>query len=185
MRGRIALASAIGAGLLTYWVADVQPGAPRLPAGEEIRISREPCGESCPAYTLAVTPAGRLDFNGVRHTAVQGSRSRTVGRAAYERLRLALAPLRPGTGGERVLRCDAAGDDPAQVTIEWLSARGGRTALRYRLDCREPAEVQLEHTVQSLLEGLQVEGWAAAKGSSSDVASVEAKHSGHARPEPG
>lgn len=138
----------------------MQPGAPRSGSGEEIRISRGPCFGFCPVYTIAVTPAGRVDFEGKRHTAVLGPRSHTVGRSAYARVRRALGPYRPATGLETELPCPAAATDMAMITIEWISASGVRTALRYRLGCTSAQAKELETLMETQLQHLGVDGWA-------------------------
>jgi hypothetical protein len=154
----------LGTGLLICCTPRVQSGALPSPAREEIRLSRGPCFGFCPVYTLAVTPAGRVDFKGERHTAVLGSRSHSVGRAAYDEVRRALAPVRPPTGSEHALACTAgAPTDMSSLTIEWIAANGMRTALTYRMGCRDPEGTHLERMVEKQLRRLGAEGWAAQK----------------------
>ena len=141
----------------------MQPGAPTPPALEEIRISRGPCFGFCPVYTLAVTPAGRVDFKGERHTAVLGPRAHSAGRDAYEAVRSALAPLRPETGSERQSECKVAVSDMSTLTLEWIAADGTRTALSHGMGCRDPEGAGISRTIEEQLRTLQVEAWAAQK----------------------
>jgi hypothetical protein len=164
MRAISFVAVALGAGLLISCTPRVRPGVPPLsPKLEEIRISRGPCFGFCPVYTVAVTPAGRVDFTGERHTAVLGPRARSAGRETYEAVRKALASARPRTGEARAQPCPSAATDMAQMTVEWIAASGTRTALTYNLGCREPATAKLAQTVEAQLQALQVADWAAQK----------------------
>lgn len=164
MRGYTLFAIALGTGLLSCCTPRVQSGALPTPAKEEIRLSRGPCFGFCPVYTLAVTPAGRVDFKGERHTVVLGPRSHTVGRAGYEDVRRALAPMRPATGSETAFACASEmPTDTASLTIEWIEADGGRTALTYRLGCRDEAGAAIERTVEEQLRRLEADTWATQK----------------------
>lgn len=167
MRGFTLSAIVLGTGLLLCCTPRMQPGAQQPPLsvrpGEEIRLSRGPCFGFCPVYTLAVTPAGRVDFEGKRHTAVLGPRSHSVGRGVYREVRRALAPLRPATGSQREAPCPAAATDMAVLTIEWIAADGTRTALTHRMGCRDPAGAAIERTVEDQLRRLEVDAWAAQK----------------------
>jgi hypothetical protein len=50
--------------------------------------------------------------------------------------------------------------DTALVTIEWIAANGARTALSYRMGCREPAGVDFERSLNEQLVRLGVDRWA-------------------------
>lgn len=164
MRGLFLSAVVLGTGLLICCTPRVQSGALPTPASEEIRISRGPCFGFCPVYALAVTPAGRVDFKGERHTAVLGPRSHSVGRAGYEDVRRAFAPVRPPTGSEQAFSCTSeAPTDMSSLTIEWIGATGTRTTLTYRMGCRDEAGTRIERTVNDQLRRLEADGWAAQK----------------------
>lgn len=162
-RGPLLCTLVLGAALLSNCTPRVQPGAPSLPAGEEIRISRGPCFGFCPVYSVAVAPGGQVQFKGERHTAVLGPRSRSVGPAAYEAVRESLAPLRPASGTTENLECDAAATDMSQVTVEWVSASGQRTSLSYNMGCRSEKGLDISRSVEAQLQTLGVDGWAAQK----------------------
>jgi len=163
MRGLFLLAIMLGTGLLLCCAPRVQSGANSPEAGEELRLTRGPCFGFCPVYTVAVTPAGRVDFRGERHTTVLGPRSHSAGRAAYEEVRRALAPLRPASGREKVYPCSAAATDMSLITLEWISSGGQRTALTYRMGCRDEGGRKLEEAVDAALLRLGVRDWAAQK----------------------
>lgn len=168
-RGPLLCAIVLGAALLSNCTPRVQPGAPSLPPApsvadaEEIRISRGPCFGFCPVYSIAVAPGGQVQFTGERHTTVIGTRSRTVGPAGYEAVRKSLAPLRPASGTRQDYACDAAATDMSQVTVEWVSAAGARTAFSYNMGCRSPKGLDINRTVEEQLQKLDGEGWAAQK----------------------
>jgi len=165
MRGPLLCGIVLGAGLLLSCAPRVRPGAAAspAPAGEELRISRGPCFGFCPVYKVAVTPAGRVDFTGERHTAVLGQRAHSVGRATYEDVRRTLAPMRPQTGEERAHACTEAATDMSSVTVEWIGADGRRTALTYNMGCRSPEGSAMARTVEQQLGRLGVEEWTAQK----------------------
>ncbi|KMS59786.1 hypothetical protein V474_11370 [Novosphingobium barchaimii LL02] len=167
MRATFVVAVVLGTGLLICCTPRVRSGAPTLPVtaqgGEEIRISRGPCFGFCPVYTLAVTPAGRVDFKGERHTAVLGQRAHSVGRTAYEDVRGALAALRPETGIETEFACKVAVSDMSHLTLEWIAADGTRTALTYGMGCRDPEGAAIMQTVEKQLHKLEAAEWAAQK----------------------
>jgi len=165
VRGLTLSAIVLGTGLLLCCTPRMQPGVlkPSASPSEEIRISRGACFGFCPVYTLAVTPAGRVDFEGERHTAVLGPRSHSVGRGVYEDVRRALAPVRPATGSEREVPCPAAATDMPRLTVEWIRADGTRTALTQRMGCRDPETAGIELTVEEQLRRLEVDEWAAQK----------------------
>lgn len=164
MRGFTLFAIVLGTGLLSCCTPRVQSGALPAPAAEEIRLSRGPCFGFCPVYSVAVTPAGRVDFKGERHTAVLGARSHTVGRTGYEDVRSALAPVRPKTSGESTFSCvSGAPTDMSSLTIEWIAANGGRTAFTYRMGCRDEAGREIERKVEEQLRRLEADAWAAQK----------------------
>lgn len=160
-RGLFLLAVILGAGLLLCCAPRVQPGTASSEAGEEIRVSRGPCFGFCPVYSVAVTPAGRVDFTGDRHTEVLGPRSHSVGREAYETVRGRLARLRPATGRTEALPCPVAQTDTALVTVEWIAAGGARTALTWRMGCPSAAGEDMERLLDDQLLLLGVDRWAA------------------------
>lgn len=163
--GRLLCTIVLGAGLLIGCTPRVQqPGVPSpAPAGEEIRISRGPCFGFCPVYTVAVTPAGRVDFKGERHTAVLGERAHSVGPAVYGKVREALQPLRPGSATEQDFVCSVQATDMARLTVEWVSANGTRTAFHYDTGCRDEEGARIARTIEEQVRRLEVDGWATQK----------------------
>ncbi|PNU04423.1 DUF6438 domain-containing protein [Novosphingobium guangzhouense] len=164
MRGPLLCGIVLGAGLLSSCAPRVQPGVSSpAPAGEELRISRGPCFGFCPVYSVSVTPAGRVDFTGKRHTAVIGPRAHSISRATYEQVRRALAALRPHTGEQATHACSEAATDMSSITVEWIGADGARTSLTYNMGCRSPEGSAMARTVDEQLGRLGVTDWAAQK----------------------
>lgn len=152
----------VGAGLLAGCVP-IDRGESTAPRGEAISISRGPCFGFCPVYDVAVSPGGRVDFEGKRHTVVLGTRSQSAGKAAYQKVRRGLAPLRPATGGDEEFQCTAQPTDMSLFTIEWTSVHGTRTVLRYRMGCRDEAAANIEQLIEEQLQTLGVKDWASQK----------------------
>lgn len=128
--------------------------------GEAITIARGPCFGFCPVYKVSASPGGSVEYEGVRHTAVLGTRSRTVGRDAYRTVNRALRDLRPPTGASREYRCSQTPTDTSIMTIEWLSVGGQRTVLQYRMGCASPEGVRIERLIDQQLDTLGVSDWA-------------------------
>lgn len=149
----------VGAGLLAGCLPSGHGENVRA-RGEAISISRGPCFGFCPVYEVAISPGGSVDFEGKRHTAVLGTRSQTVGRTAYQKVRRSLAPLRPATGRDQEFPCLAQPTDMSLFTIEWMSAHGTRTVLRYRMGCRDEAATAVERLIEEQLQTLGVNEWA-------------------------
>lgn len=149
----------VGAGLLAGCVP-IDRGESTAPRGEAIAISRGPCFGFCPVYDVAVSPGGRVDFEGKRNTVVLGTRSRSAGKAAYRKVSRSLAPLRPATGQDVEFQCTAQPTDMSLFTIEWTSAHGARTVLRYQMGCRDEAAANIEQLIGEQLQTLSVKDWA-------------------------
>lgn len=130
---------------------------------EEIVISRGPCYGFCPVYHVSVTPGGLVSFEGVRHTALLGSRTRAVSRKVYEEVSRAVSPIRPPTGSVRDWSCGRAGGnqptDTSLITLVWERDDGTRTVLRYKLGCRSADGAMIERLVERQLQRLGVAGW--------------------------
>src|SRR3546814_16302346 len=118
----------VGAGLLAGCVP-IDRGESTAPRGEAIAISRGPCFGFCPVYDVAVSPGGRVDFEGTRNTVVLGTRSRSAGKAAYRKVSRSLAPPRPATGQDVEFQCTAQHTATPLFPIEWTSAPGPHHAL--------------------------------------------------------
>lgn len=134
------------------------PGAPA--ALETIAVSVGPCFGFCPVYKLGITPDGTVAFDGERHTAVLGQRTRAAGRAAYDRTAAGLAPYRPATGATAETTCETRISDLQQYHLTWTAADGTVTTLNHDRGCRSPRNEALNELLQALPTQLGVEPWA-------------------------
>ena len=99
-------------------------------AAETITLSVGPCFGFCPVYTVSISPAGAVGFNGERHTAVLGEKTRMVDAETYRKIARQLAPFRPSEGDEVAVECSAAVSDTSPFTVTWIDAGGrDRTAI--------------------------------------------------------
>jgi len=127
---------------------------------EEIVISRGPCFGFCPVYTVNVTPGGQVNFEGARHTALVGQRTSAVSRRVYENVRREVEVIRPPTGTTRDWHCDRRPTDTSNFTIEWKSADGVQTSLRYAVGCDSAEGRMIERLIERQLQRLGVAEWA-------------------------
>ncbi|MCT2398453.1 DUF6438 domain-containing protein [Novosphingobium mangrovi (ex Huang et al. 2023)] len=148
----------LGIGLLGACTLPLREGGPARPR-EEIVIARGPCNGFCPVYRVSVTPGGLVDFEGLRHTALIGSRMRAVSRRTYDEVRKAVLPLRPPTGTTRDWPCANPPTETSQVTVEWRSKSGTQTTLRLRAGCREADSEMIERLLDRQIKVLGVEAW--------------------------
>lgn len=86
-------------------------------SAETIAISVGPCFGFCPVYKISVAPGGTIQFNGERHTAVLGGKTREAGSARYAEVARALAPYRPQRGTKVETTCDARISDQQHYQI--------------------------------------------------------------------
>jgi len=135
-----------------------QPAAPA--AAETIAISVGPCFGFCPIYKVSLTPAGTVDFNGERHTAVLGERTREAGVPAYRNAAAALAAFRPQTGSTAETTCETRISDQQHYQISWTAADGTVTTLEHDKGCRSSRNETLNAALEGLPSQLGIEGWA-------------------------
>lgn len=133
------------------------PGAPGVP--ETIAVSVGPCFGFCPVYKLGITPNGAVAFDGERHTAVLGQRTREAGRATYDRTATALAPYRPTTGATAETTCETRISDQQHYTVSWTAADGTVTTLNHDRGCRSARNEALNEILQALPSQLGIEPW--------------------------
>ncbi len=86
-----------------------------------------PCFGFCPVYETSIAPDGGVRFDGQRHTAVLGERTRNAGASVYSGLKRDLAPFRPAAGTQAVVDCIAAVSDTSPYTVTWTDPAGGKT----------------------------------------------------------
>jgi hypothetical protein len=130
------------------------------PAAETIAVSVGPCFGFCPVYTVAVTPAGTVTFNGERHTAELGEKTRQASPADYRALATALAAYRPATGTTGETSCDTRISDQSHTRITWTAPDKTVTTLDHDKGCRSASNEQLNALLQDLPTRLGIEPWA-------------------------
>ena len=130
------------------------------PAAETITVSVGPCFGFCPVYTVSVSPAGMVTFNGERHTTELGEKTRDAGPAEYRALATALAAYRPATGTTGESQCDTRISDQSHTRITWTAPDRTVTTLEHDKGCRSAANDRLNALLQDLPTRLGIEPWA-------------------------
>jgi hypothetical protein len=136
------------------------PVAATPQATETITVAVGPCFGFCPVYSTTVTPEGVLRFDGQRHTAVLGKRTRSVGVAGYRELAQSLAAFRPATGTEAVVDCEAAVSDTSPFTVTWTDAAGRKTTATVQSGCPGGPGRTLVGILRALPDRLGTTDWA-------------------------
>jgi hypothetical protein len=145
---------------LAACTTDQRPQAgPPLPE-ETITVAVGPCFGFCPVYTAAMTPDGFVRFDGERHTAVLGKRTRHAGVAGYRALAADLAAFRPANGTEAVLECPAAVTDTSPYTVTWTDAAGHKTTATVQSGCPGGPGRELAQLLRGLPNRLGIAAWA-------------------------
>jgi len=158
---RIALASAAMLSLGACAATGTPPGTASQPAAAEtIAVSVGPCFGFCPVYTVSVSPAGMVTFNGERHTTELGEKTRDAGPAEYRALATALAAYRPTTGTTGESQCDTRISDQSHTRITWTAPDRTVTTLEHDKGCRSAANDRLNALLQDLPTRLGIEPWA-------------------------
>ena len=123
-------------------------------------MSVGPCFGFCPVYTLSVTPAGSVTFDGDRHTAGLGRKMREAGPGAYTETVKALAPYRPQTATSAETACEVRISDQQHYDIRWTAPNGTVTTLKHDRGCRSTRNDDLNAVLERLPAGLGIEQWA-------------------------
>ncbi|WP_442679900.1 DUF6438 domain-containing protein [Sphingomonas sp. ASY06-1R] len=144
---------------LTACATAPRPG-PSAPSGETISVAVGPCFGFCPVYTASVAPDGSVRFDGERHTAVLGARTRTVGTSGYRALARDLAPFRPADGSEATIACIAAVSDTSPYVVTWTNAAGRKTSASVQSGCPGGPGQLLVQRLRALPDRLGIADWA-------------------------
>ena len=129
-------------------------------SSETIGWSIGPCNGFCPVYTVAVSPAGNVTFDGERHTAMLGHHIRESGPGAWHAVALALAAYRPATNTSAKTTCERQATDQSVYHITWTAPDGHVTTLTHDKGCRSARNDALTAALQSLPTALGIEPWA-------------------------
>ena len=140
------------------------PGPDALAAtrqnAETITVAVGPCFGFCPVYSTAIAPDGTVRFDGQRHTAVLGVRTRSVGVAAYRALAGELTAFRPASGTQAVVDCTAAVSDTSAITVTWTGAAGRKTMATVQRGCPGGPGRALVELLRTLPDRLGTGAWA-------------------------
>lgn len=129
------------------------------PRTETISWSVGPCFGFCPVYSVQVVPSGLVTFDGERHTAVLGRRSREAGPGAFRSVAEALFAYRPGIGMTAQTECDQRISDQSTTRIVWKGSDGTVTTLEHDRGCRSKRNDALNVMIQGLPARLKIEAW--------------------------
>jgi hypothetical protein len=135
---------------------DAAPSGPQ----DRITVAVGPCFGFCPVYSASVTPKGAVRFDGQRHTAVLGERTRSIGIGGYRSLARDLSSFRPASGTTAALECTAAVSDVSQYTVTWIDAAGTSTTVTAPSRCSGGPGKALVELLQGMPDRLGVADWA-------------------------
>lgn len=135
-----------------------QKGAPQ-DRTETITIGVGPCFGFCPVYDASISPNGTVRFEGRRHTAVLGERTRAAGPATYRDLARDLAIYRPATGTETVVECTAVVSDTSPYIVTWTDATGSKTTATVQGGCPDGAGHELFGILRAVPSRLGILEW--------------------------
>lgn len=155
LRSSLTLAVLLSAGCAAP--SSTLPGV-QAPVASSVTVSVGPCFGFCPVFTVEVRSSGEVVFEGLRHTAEIGRRTRQISPATLSELQSVLAPFRAQPAES--FPCTTMVSDQSTITIAWQQA--GRTIARRDHDrgCQSPAGEQLERAVADVLARTGVDVWA-------------------------
>ena len=124
----IGLVIAIALGALPA-CASAPPGTPV----QTISFETGPCFGACPVYRLHVNSDGSGIFDGIRFTAVTGTRPFRATALQYQAFARQLAPIRPARGSVRYAgeTCRSMATDLPSAEVTWRSRRGTQSLYFY------------------------------------------------------
>jgi hypothetical protein len=117
---------------LAFAALPASAAAPRTPA-QTISFETGPCFGACPVYRLYVSSDGTGGFEGIRFTAVTGTRRFRATYAQYRAFARLLEPVRPARGSVRYegRACRSMATDLPSTTVTWRSPRGTQSLHFY------------------------------------------------------
>jgi hypothetical protein len=94
-------------------------------AQETIRYSTSPCFGACPIYSVEITPAGEVQFDGKQYTKVTGTQELKVDPSVYKKLQKELETYRPTTGANvKTTGCTETATDHPSSYFWWKGTDG-------------------------------------------------------------
>ena len=130
------------------------------PPEETITVALGPCFGFCPVYEASIAPGGGVHFQGQRHTAVLGERTRDVGEVVYSGLKRDLTPFRPAAGTQAEVNCTAAVSDTSPYTVTWTDPAGQKTIATVQGGCPGGPGQALVRLLRGLPDRLGIAEWA-------------------------
>jgi len=100
---------------------------------QTISFETGPCFGRCPVYRFHINSDGSGIFEGIRFTAVTGSRPFRATTAQYRAFARQLAPIRPARGSIRYegRACRSMATDLPSAEVTWRSRRGTQSLYFY------------------------------------------------------
>jgi hypothetical protein len=100
---------------------------------QTISFGTGPCFGRCPVYRISVSSDGTGSFEGIRFTAVTGTRPFHATSAQYRAFARQLEPIRPARGAVRYegRACRAMATDLPSAEVTWRSRRGTQSLYFY------------------------------------------------------
>ena len=110
--------------------------APSKPPGtpvQTITYETGPCFGRCPVYRVTINSDGSGSFEGIRFTALAGTRPFRASHAQYQAFARQLEPIRPAHGTIRYegRACRATATDLPSAEVTWRSRRGTQSLYFY------------------------------------------------------
>ena len=107
--------------------------APPATPVQTISFETGPCFGRCPVYRFYINSTGTGGFEGIRFTAVAGSRPFRATYAQYRAFARMLEPIRPARGAIRYegRACRSMATDLPSATVTWRSPRGTQSLYFY------------------------------------------------------
>jgi len=130
------------------------------PAAETLEIAVGPCFGFCPVYRASIDPAGKVHFEGERHTALLGARDTQIAPGHGAAVIASLASYRPATGTTAQTQCEQQISDQQHYTLSWTAPDGTRTVLEHDKGCRSPRNEVLNALIGALPEQIGIGEWA-------------------------
>jgi hypothetical protein len=100
---------------------------------QTITYETGPCFGRCPVYRVTISSTGSGSFEGIRFTAVTGTRALHATSAQYQAFASRLEPIQPARGSIRYQgsMCRATITDQPSVEVTWRSPRGTQSLYYY------------------------------------------------------
>jgi hypothetical protein len=100
------------------------------------------CFGACPIYSVEITPAGEVQFDGKQYTKVTGTQELKVDPSVYKKLQKELETYRPTTGANvKTTGCTETATDHPSSYFWWKGTDGTVTRLSHYTGCISPANM--------------------------------------------